>query len=107
VGRPSPEVARRRCYEHGLLRARRSDILAPARGGQILHATSGEGMVVTRDGSAARVRAGDVVWAPPGEEHWHGARSDTFFVHTTASVGAAAWLDEVTPEDYGQSQQRD
>lgn len=76
-------------------------------GGQILHATSGEGMVVTRDGSAARVRAGDVVWAPPGEEHWHGARSDTFFVHTTASVGAAAWLDEVTPEDYGQSQQRD
>ena len=74
-------------------------------GGQVLHVISGEGMVVTRDGSAARVRAGDVVWAPSGEEHWHGARSDTFFVHTSASVGGTAWLGEVTPEDYRRGQQ--
>jgi quercetin dioxygenase-like cupin family protein len=69
-------------------------------GGQILQVTSGEGLIVARDGSVARVRAGDLVWAPPGEEHWHGARSDSFLVHTTVTVGATAWLDEVTADHY-------
>jgi quercetin dioxygenase-like cupin family protein len=76
-------------------------------GGQILHVLAGDGMVATRDGSAARVRADDVVWAPPGEEHWHGARSETFFVHTSAGLGGTEWLDEATTEDYDQVQQGD
>jgi quercetin dioxygenase-like cupin family protein len=75
--------------------------------GQTLFVVSGEGMVATREGAAARVQAGDVVWAPPGEEHWHGAGSDTFFVHTSSTAGATHWLDEVTPEDYTHAQDED
>ncbi len=74
-------------------------------GGQVLHVTSGEGMVVTRDGPAARVRAGDLVWASPGEVHWHGAGNESFLVHTTVSLGETTWLGEVTPEEYASGQQ--
>lgn len=30
------------------------------------------------DGDVIRVRTGDTVICPPGEEHWHGATADTF-----------------------------
>jgi quercetin dioxygenase-like cupin family protein len=76
-------------------------------GGQVLYVNSGEGLVVTRDGSAARVRSGDVVWAPGGEEHWHGAGSDSFFVHTGTSFGEPTWLEEVDYDDYLRSQRID
>jgi quercetin dioxygenase-like cupin family protein len=69
-------------------------------GGQMLHVASGEGWVAPREGAAARVRAGDAVWAPPGEEHWHGAGQDTLMVHTAVSLGTTEWLEEVSPEDY-------
>ena len=47
--------------------------------GQVLHVTDGTALVVTRDGSVLRARAGDtVVCFPPGEEHWHGATADSF-----------------------------
>ncbi|NGP09258.1 cupin domain-containing protein [Rhodococcus sp. 14C212] len=68
--------------------------------GQLLTITSGEGLVVSRDGAIARVRAGDMVWTSPGEEHWHGACSDTFLVHNSATIGATEWLEEVDGEDY-------
>lgn len=73
-------------------------------GGQVLHIDSGEGLVMTRDGSAARVRAGDLVWASPGEEHWHGAGDESFLVHTTVSLGDTTWLGEVTVQEYEQGQ---
>ena len=69
-------------------------------GGQMLHIASGAGWVAPREGEAASVRAGDVVWAPPGEEHWHGAGEDTLLVHTAVSLGETEWLDEVTAEEY-------
>jgi quercetin dioxygenase-like cupin family protein len=59
-----------------------------------------EGWVAPREGEAARVRAGDAVWAPPAEEHWHGAGEDTLLVHTAVSLGTTQWLEEVSPEDY-------
>lgn len=68
--------------------------------GQLLTVTSGEGLIVSRDGSVARVRAGDMVWTSPGEEHWHGACSDTFLVHTSTSIGSTTWLEEVAEDDY-------
>lgn len=73
-------------------------------GGQALHITSGEGLVVNREGDVARVRAGDTVWSAGGEEHWHGAAAETFLVHNTASVGHTDWLGAVSDEDYGSSQ---
>src|SRR5215204_6173229 len=49
--------------------------------GQTLHVSEGVGLVGTRDGEVVRVRAGDTVICPPGEEHWHGATADTFMSH--------------------------
>lgn len=68
--------------------------------GQLLTMTSGEGLVVSRDGTVARVRAGDMVWTQPDEEHWHGACSDTFLVHTSTTIGTTEWLEEVEADDY-------
>ena len=41
--------------------------------GQLLVVSAGSGHVRSRDGSGDAIRAGDVIWIPPGEEHWHGA----------------------------------
>ena len=41
--------------------------------GQYLVITSGVGWVQQRGGEKREVRAGDVVWTPPGVFHWHGA----------------------------------
>jgi quercetin dioxygenase-like cupin family protein len=68
--------------------------------GQILYVTSGSGRVVSRHGGAAKVRAGDVVWIEPGEEHWHGADEGTYLVHTAVSLGGHEWLAPVTDEEY-------
>ena len=41
--------------------------------GQTLYIVSGIGRVQAWGGNIREVRAGDVVWFPPGEKHWHGA----------------------------------
>lgn len=63
--------------------------------GQLLHVTSGEGWVCERGGRRERIRSGDVVWAPPGEEHWHGATDEHALHHLAVSLGATSWQDEV------------
>lgn len=68
--------------------------------GQILHVTAGQGYVGTRDGFVT-VSAGDVVWAPGGEEHYHGATPESFLLHDAISLGSIDWLDEVTDDEYG------
>lgn len=69
--------------------------------GQILHVTDGVGKVRPRGGEEATVRVGDTIWVPPGEEHYHGADSDHFFIHLAFSFGTTEWLGEVTDEEYG------
>jgi quercetin dioxygenase-like cupin family protein len=68
--------------------------------GQILYVTSGQGRVRSRDGQGGTIRAGDTVWIPPGEEHWHGASSGTYLVHLAISLGTSEWLAEVGEDDY-------
>jgi quercetin dioxygenase-like cupin family protein len=68
--------------------------------GQVLFVTHGRGFVQVRDGDGAVVRAGDVVWFPPAEVHWHGALGDTFLTHTAVSLGTTAWLEAVSDADY-------
>lgn len=50
------------------------------------------------------IRAGDVIWCPPGEKHWHGATATTAMLHiaiTEALDGqSATWLDPVTNGQY-------
>ena len=41
--------------------------------GQTLVILSGSGQVQTEGRDVVEVRAGDVVWCPPGERHWEGA----------------------------------
>jgi quercetin dioxygenase-like cupin family protein len=71
-------------------------------GGQVLYVTSGEGRVGTASG-VETVRSGDVVHAPPGEEHWHGAGPDSFLMHVAVSLGATRWGAEVSGREYGDS----
>jgi quercetin dioxygenase-like cupin family protein len=80
--------------------------------GQTLHITEGVGLVGTRDGSVVRVRAGDTVVCPPGEEHWHGGTTDTFMSHLamleTLPDGGdpTTWLEPVTAEQYQAANQQ-
>ena len=41
--------------------------------GQYLVVTAGVGWVQQRGGEKREIKAGDVVWTPPGVAHWHGA----------------------------------
>jgi quercetin dioxygenase-like cupin family protein len=64
-------------------------------GGQLIIVTAGRGVVVTRTGEVAVVGKGDVVHAPPGEEHWHGAAPGCFVTYTSISLGGTETLEEV------------
>jgi quercetin dioxygenase-like cupin family protein len=70
--------------------------------GQILFVTSGQGRISNRDGEGGLIRAGDTVWIPSGEEHWHGADAGTYLVHLAISLGKTEWLAEVTDAEYAQ-----
>lgn len=52
---------------------------------QILYIVEGEGIVATET-EEHRVRAGDVVVVPAGEQHWHGATADTAMAHLAIGV---------------------
>lgn len=49
--------------------------------GQYLIVTSGIGWVQQRGGPKREIRAGDVVWTPPGVFHWHGATPESAMSH--------------------------
>jgi quercetin dioxygenase-like cupin family protein len=73
--------------------------------GQTLYGTDGVGLVVTRDGTVVRIRPGDTVYTPPGEEHWHGATDATMMCHLamlerTADRDGTTWLEPVSDEEY-------
>jgi quercetin dioxygenase-like cupin family protein len=70
--------------------------------GQTLHVTDGVGLVQARGGEVLVIRPGDVIWTPPGEEHWHGAAPDRFLVHTAIWEGdETTWGAHVTDDEYG------
>lgn len=72
--------------------------------GQTLFITSGVGLVQRWEGPVEEVRAGDVVWFPPEEKHWHGASHDTAMTHIAiqeALNGSPVdWLEHVTDAQY-------
>ena len=43
---------------------------------------------------------GDVIVAPDGEEHWHGASPDHFMTHLSMTGGDAQWGTHVTDTEY-------
>jgi quercetin dioxygenase-like cupin family protein len=73
--------------------------------GQVLIVTSGVGWVQQWNGEKREIKAGDVVWTPPGVKHWHGATATTSMRHIaiqeTVDKKNVEWLERVTDEQYG------
>jgi quercetin dioxygenase-like cupin family protein len=76
--------------------------------GQTLYVTDGSGQVQPRGGKVTQIRAGDVIYTPPGEWHWHGAQPEHFMTHLSITEGVgpggppeSEWGDHVTDEEYG------
>ena len=57
--------------------------------GQVLYVMSGIGQVGTENGEIVRISPGDVVYASPGELHWHGATPDSPMSHLSLTTGGA------------------
>jgi quercetin dioxygenase-like cupin family protein len=68
--------------------------------GQVLYVTFGKGRVGTEAGEIAHIGPGDVVYAPPGELHWHGASPDTPMSHLSLTTGGATrWEPRAVSDD--------
>jgi len=74
--------------------------------GQTLIVTAGVGRAQRWGGPIEEIRAGDVVWFPPGEKHWHGAAKTTAMTHIAIQERldgkAVDWMEKVTDEQYGE-----
>jgi quercetin dioxygenase-like cupin family protein len=80
--------------------------------GQTLHVTEGVGRIQARGGDVLEMRAGDTVYAPPGEWHWHGAAPDHFMTHLAiweapVEGSEVQWGEQVGDAEYlGEIQER-
>ena len=72
--------------------------------GQTLLVTAGAGWTQCEGEDVVEIRAGDVIWCPPGHKHWHGASATVAMTHvaiTEALDGKPIdWLEEVSDEQY-------
>ena len=72
--------------------------------GQTLHIINGTGLVGLRNALPKIVNAGDTVWIPPNEEHWHGATAENTMVHLAIQESldgeTANWLEKVSDKDF-------
>ena len=72
--------------------------------GQTLHIISGTGLVGLRNEQPKIINAGDNVWIPPDEEHWHGATPTNSMSHIAIQEAmngqVANWLEKVIDKDY-------
>jgi quercetin dioxygenase-like cupin family protein len=73
--------------------------------GQMLVVTSGCGWVQQEGGERQQIRAGDIVWTPPGVKHWHGAGSQGPMshaaVHERFDQQEVVWMQKVSDQEYG------
>jgi quercetin dioxygenase-like cupin family protein len=72
--------------------------------GQTLHVLAGVGRVQSWGGPVKEIRAGDTIWIPPGEKHWHGAAPANGMVHLAIHEALDGkqvdWLEPVSDADY-------
>ena len=68
--------------------------------GQTLYVTEGEGVVQSRDEPIVTIRAGDSVFTPADEWHWHGATPHHPMTHLSMTEGDATWGEHVTEAEY-------
>lgn len=72
--------------------------------GQTLYVIAGIGRIQALGGPVREIRAGDVVWIPPGEKHWHGASPHNGMTHIAMQEALdgsfATWMEQVSDADY-------
>ena len=72
--------------------------------GQTLYVLAGTGRVQASGGPVREIRAGDTVWIPPNEKHWHGAGPTTGMTHIAMREALdgkhVSWMEHVTDEQY-------
>lgn len=68
--------------------------------GQTLIVTSGTGWAQSEGEAVAEIRAGDMVWFPPGQKHWEGATPDTTMTYVAVQEGGVEFGAKVTDEEY-------
>ena len=72
--------------------------------GQTLLVIDGVGWTQCEGEDIVEIRAGDIIWCPPGHKHWHGASKGQAMTHIAiqeAKDGVAVnWLEPVSDEDY-------
>lgn len=72
--------------------------------GQTLFVIDGSGRVQKWGNSIVEIHPGDVIWAPPGEKHWHGAAPTTAVTHLAIQEAlngkTADWMEKVSDEQY-------
>ena len=72
--------------------------------GQTLIVTFGCDRVQREGGPIEDIRAGDIVWFPPSEKHWHGAAPDTAMSHIAMAEAlngkVVDWMEKVSDEQY-------
>ena len=77
--------------------------------GQTLIVISGCGLVKPWGGPLEEIRPGDVIWFPPGENHWNGATSSTVMAHVAIQEqleGIVDWLEQVSDGQVSDEQYR-
>ncbi|MGY2257757.1 (R)-mandelonitrile lyase [Pseudomonas sp. SDO55104_S430] len=72
--------------------------------GQTLIVTAGCGWTQCEGEPIVEIRAGDVIWCPPGHKHWHGAAANTAMTHIGVQEAldgvSVVWMEKVTDEEY-------
>jgi quercetin dioxygenase-like cupin family protein len=79
-------------------------------GGQILVITDGTGYYQERGKPKQIVHKGDIIKCLPGVEHWHGTsvkEGVTYMATNPAKKGSTVWLQQVTDEEYRDSNSSD
>jgi quercetin dioxygenase-like cupin family protein len=66
--------------------------------------TAGCGWVQREGGPIEEIHPADVIWFPPGEKHWHGARPTTAMTHIAIQENlegkVVEWMEKVTDDQY-------
>ena len=74
--------------------------------GQTLRILDGVAWIQSRGSARVEAHAGQTIYCPPDEEHWHGAAPDAFMAHLAMNdtdgtpASAAVWGAYVTDEEY-------
>ncbi|KAJ5133474.1 uncharacterized protein N7443_004896 [Penicillium atrosanguineum] len=70
--------------------------------GQMIKVIAGSGWICDKGEIPQRLKTGDVVWAPAGTTHWHGADNESIMTHFVLGIGSTVWHEAVTDDEYSQ-----